>query len=165
MAGPQALDHSRYAKEPLDREALIQAYKAVHGTHDLSREVERLAHSDRVRALTIAVEILHRGASRGWDTFDVMSPLGDVLKQNGRAVLDELETQAKHSVAVRRALWRLRRQTMTMAWDQLEPLVGSTTDYTDLDVPVPPPQKQLDVDERIIEAWFEHEESFGHFQN
>lgn len=163
IAGPDAMDADQYADEPLDREALIEAYRAVFRTHDLGAEVGRLARSDPERALAIVVEIIHRGVGRGWDSFDVLMPLGDLLAGGGRKVIDQVETQARESVAVRRVLWRLEPQTWLPideeVRERIERAAGATTDYTELDVPVPPPQKQLDADERIIEGWFEHEKN------
>lgn len=41
IAGPDAMDPEQYAEEPLDREALIEAYRAVFRTFDRSAEVGR----------------------------------------------------------------------------------------------------------------------------
>jgi hypothetical protein len=86
-----------------------------------------------------------------------MSPLGDVLAKNGTAVLSKVERLARDSVAVRRALWRLKRQGRAQqagadVWPRLETAIGGTTDYTELHTPVPLPQQQLDADEKIIEV-------------
>ncbi|MBV9496182.1 MAG: hypothetical protein JOZ54_18180 [Acidobacteria bacterium] len=117
--------------------------------------------------MNLAVEIIHRGIERGWDTFDVMSPLSDVLASNAEAVVTALESIARESVAVRRVLWRLKRQTRpfigTDAWQRLMTVTGETTDYTELETPVPPPRPQLDADEEIIAAWFVYEENFWSF--
>ncbi len=167
IAGSDATAPAQYEAEPLDREALIEAYRAIFRTQDLSNEVDRLAHSDPERALAIAVEIIHRGAARGWDAFDLMSPLADVISANAAKVIDQVEQQARESVPLRRVLWRLKPQTTPPideeTRERMERAAGDTTDYTELDAPVPPPQTQLDVDERIIAAWFEHEENFWAF--
>ena len=167
IAGPDALDPDQYAEEPLDRDALIDAYRAILRTQDLSGEVDRLARSDPERALAIALEIIHRGVARGWDSFDVMSALRDLLSNNGRRVIEQVEEEAAQSVAVRRVLWRLKRQTFPPIEEEirerLDRAMGDTTDYTELDAPIPPPRTQLDADERIIEGWFENEENFWAF--
>lgn len=165
IAGPDALTAERYGERPFDREALIVAYRAMQRTFVLAREVDRLSRSDAERGLQIAVEIIHRGVARGWIAFDVMSPLGDVLANHGATILVAVESVARESVAVRRVLWRLKRQwsfrnAAIEVQERLEAAAGSTTDYTELDVPSPPAQPQLDADERIIEAWFEYEPNF-----
>lgn len=130
-------------------------------TVDLSAQVGVLARSDPERAPAIVAEIIHRGVRQGLDSFDVMMPLGDLLAGGGPKVIDLVEALAKESVAVRRVLWRLVPQTWMPIDEEVrerfERAAGATTDYTELDEPVPPPQKQLDADERIIEGWFEHE--------
>jgi hypothetical protein len=167
IAGPNATDPEQYTEQPLDREALIDGYRAMHRTHDSSHEVDRLAHSDPERALAIALEIIHRGAARGWDSFDLMSPLADLLATHGDKVIGQIEEQARESVALRRVLWRLKRQRPGQideeVRDRMERAMGATTGYTELDVPSPPAQPQLDADEQIIEGWFEHEKNFWAF--
>lgn len=182
VAGPRALDAERYREKTFDRDALIDAYRAIHRTHSASRAVDRLAQTDPERALVIATEIIHRGVAKGWEIFDLMSPLQDVLAKNGHKVIEQVEELAKVSVAVRRTLWRLRRHMRS--WPipdpedvlqqaapgvdsglhaRLERAAGSTTDYTEQDVDVAPPVRQLDADEEIIEAWFVHEANFWSF--
>ncbi|HEX6083231.1 MAG TPA: hypothetical protein VF266_01820 [Thermoanaerobaculia bacterium] len=181
VAGDDALERERYEERPLDREALIVAYRTVYRTHALYSQVEQLAKSDPHRALAIAVEILHRGIARGWTTFDVQTPFADLISHNGRKVERELVRLARESVAVRRVLWRLKRHLRPWSggddeararsyhavdadvWERLQLARGTTTDYTERDVPPPPPQPQLDADERLIEGWFAYEEHFWAF--
>jgi hypothetical protein len=166
VAGPDALDPSRYEESPFDREALINAYRIIHRTAETVHAFERLIHADPERALTVAVEIIHRGIARGWSSFDVMSPLGDVLDKKGEELVSLVEERAKESVAVRRVLWRLRSQHKPWTAelrDRLQKATGATTDYTDRDVPVPAPQTQLAADERLVGAWFQYEKNFWAF--
>lgn len=181
VAGDDALDQERYEEEPLDREALIVAYRTIHKTQGVHAAVEQLTEADPHRALTIAVEILHRGIARGWTTYDLMMPFADLISKNGRKVEREIVQLAKESVAVRRVLWRLKRHMRPWSggdeeararsyhavdadvWERLQLAAGTTNDYTELDVPPPPQQPQLDADERLIEGWFAYEESFWAF--
>jgi hypothetical protein len=166
---------------PFDREALIAAYRAMHRTHDAAAEVDRLTLSEPEHALAIAVEIIHRGMARGWDSFDVMSPLQSVLVRNSEKAVARVEELAKESVGVRRVLWWLRPQLEPWVgsdggdvqegdfvidadvWERLQRASGTTTDDTDLELPVPPAQRQPDADERLIEGWFENQENFWAF--
>lgn len=169
IAGPKALDSDVYHDKRFDAEELIRAYRAMHRTHASSEDLKRLARSDPHRAFVIAIEIIHRGVARGWESFDVMSPLRDVLSVHAGKVAADVERSAKASIAVRRVLWRLKRQMRRSptsgeeVWDRLEKAAGETTDYTEPEAPIPAPQQQLDADEAIIDAWFEHEESFWAF--
>jgi hypothetical protein len=180
IGGPKAVDPDVYRDKPFDREALIDAYRVIHRTHEMSGAVNRLAQSDPRRALAIVIEIIHRGIARSMEAFDVMSPLGDVISISGDKVVDELEQIARESVAVRRVLWRLQRRfrwstfdndevtggyssVAPDVWERLERVTGQTTDYTDLSETVPRPQKQLDADEAIIEGWFTHDANFWAF--
>lgn len=168
VAGPDALDPEAYEEKPFDREALIRAYLVIHRTQELHQAVTTLARSDPERALTLAVEIIHRGLARGWETLDVMLPLGELLAANGAAVADRVEKLASHSSAVRRVLWRLRRQFYWSAMDaslreRLERAAGETTDYNDPGAVIPEPEQQSGPDERILDAWFVHEKNFWAF--
>lgn len=168
VAGADALDRERYTETPLDREALVVAYLAMQRAHHQAREVDRLRETDPDRALHLAIEIIHRGVARGWDAFDVMTPLGDLIADHGPRIIDQLEEHAKQSVAVRRVLWRLQRHLVHRTVDEdvrerVEVAMGTTTDYTETEVPAPPPQKQLDADERILDAWFAYEGNFWAF--
>jgi len=168
IAGPDAVDPKRYDDKEFDREELIEAYRTLHRTHTLARQPVDLARSNPERALWLAVEIIHRGCARGWSSFDLMSPLDDILVASGPEIIAGLEKVAKESVAVRRVLWRMKRQSVMRrasadVWSRVETAIGSTTDYTESDIAIPPPQQQLEADERIIEAWFENEENFWAF--
>lgn len=178
IAGSKALDAATYAEKPFDREALIAAYQTFCRNQNVAIELQRLAQADPPRALSIAVEIIHRGVARGWSSFDLMDPLREVLTRAGRHVIDEAEELARQSAPVRRVLWRLRRQVRPepdpgkiMApftidphvWERAERAAGATTDYTELDAPVQPPQKQPDVDEQIIQGWFAYQKNFWAF--
>lgn len=169
IAGENALDPAEFTPAPFDREKLIRAYRAMRRTFIGPNEIANMTRADRRRALRIAVEIIHRGAERGWDTFDVHAPLGDVLATAGLKILGDVEEEARRSVAVRRTLWHLRRHlrwretTLHQEWARFERAAGTTTAYTELDVPVPAPQRLSDADEQFIERWFEHEENFWAF--
>lgn len=168
IAGPDALAPERFTERPLDTEALIAAYRASHRSRDAVDELEALMHANPRRALGLAIEIVHRGVARGWDIFDLMSPLQDVIVHGGEPIVARVEEAAKESVPIRRVLWRLKRHLRHREMDgelreRALRAAGATTEYTELDVPPPPPQPQLDADERIIEGWFTHEENFWGF--
>ncbi len=170
VAGPEALDPEAYEEKPFDREALIRAYRVLQRTQELHQAVITMARSDPERALTLAVEIIHRGLARGWKTLDVMFPLGELLAANAAAVADRLEELASRSSAVRRVLWRLQRQLYWSAMDaglreRLERAAGGTTDYNDPDAVIPVPEQQPEPDERLIDAWFVHEKNFWAFSS
>lgn len=87
IAGPRALDGVRYAEKPFDRDALIAGYRTTYRSRPLAHAVGRLARAGDSRALTLAVEIIHRGVARGFDTYDVMSPLADVIAANDPEIM------------------------------------------------------------------------------
>jgi hypothetical protein len=168
IAGPGALEPATYEDKPTDRATLIEAYRALHRTNRAHTVLENFAQTDPQRSLALSIEIIHRGVAKGWAIYDVMSPLGDTIAQHGAAVIDQIEQYARESVAVRRALWRLKRHLRYRDVDpavreRLEHAAGTTTEYTDLDAPVPPAQRQLDADEALLAAWFENEQNFWAF--
>jgi hypothetical protein len=94
-----------------------------------------------------------------------MSPLRDLLRKHGAAVIDRLERAAPDSVLIRRCLWRMRRSQghpPTKAdipadiWQRVVRATQGTTDYNTDDPPVC--ERALPPDaERVVEGWFVYE--------
>jgi hypothetical protein len=133
-----------------------------------AHELREILQADPVDALRLALEIVSRGPLFGFSSFDTFSPLRDVLRTHGSAVIDAVEVAAAESVVVRRCLWRMGRQQghpphetdiPPDLWTRLERAAAGTTDYN-TDNP-PGVARSLPPElERVVEAWFQYEATF-----
>ena len=119
-------------------------------------------------AVRLTLEIVSRGPLFGFSSFDTFSPLRDLLRIHGSAVIETVEAAAAESVLVRRCLWRMGRQQghppretdiAADIWTRLERAAAGTTDYNTDNPPgaAHPLPPELD---RVVEAWFQYEETF-----
>jgi len=171
IGGPKALNPAAYEHREVSREELVAAYLRMHAAHDARSALDSRMKSAADGALTLAVEIIHRGTLRGWESNDLMDPLQELLVSGGDRVMDEVERIARDSMSVRRCLWRIKRsferasraEVRAELLKRIETAAGTTTDYTDDDAPLPEPVEQSALDEELIAGWFEHEENFWAF--
>lgn len=168
IAPPEDLEPGALRPDPLDVPTLVEAYLTGVEHSQQAHELDELIRTEPDEALTLAIEIISRGPLHGLTSFDTMSPLLDLLRRHGDAVIDRLEDAARDSVLVRRCLWRMRRQqgsppsrydVVPEVWERVERAIGGTTDYNSDDPPgeahgLPPEH------ERIVESWFVHEQTF-----
>jgi hypothetical protein len=110
-----------------------------HDTHcDASHRVTDIMRSDPELGLTLALAIVHRGPPNGFDEWDLQSPLLELLRCHGPAVINEVEAAAMGSEALRRLIWGVRRLNSepnrpysigSEVWRRLVHAAGPTTLY------------------------------------
>ena len=172
IVGEEFFDPETWVEKPLDVEALIEAHERMvaHGSDRYL--IDDIIRQDGQRGLRLAVEIIHRGPQYGADSFDTFSPLQALIDAHGTVVIDQVEELARHSVLLRRCLWRMNARerntpphegVMAEVWRRALAAAGETTDFTDDDAPLPAPQMLNAEDERLLEAWFIHEANFWSF--
>ena len=173
IVGEGFFDEEQYRDRPLDVDALIAAHRAMHDAYHDAHAIEQLAKDDPGAALPLIIEIIHRGPARGFSSYDTFSPFRDLLMAHGEAVIDRVETIARQSYLVRRAIWRIEPQQRNApapyrieepVWQRLVAANAGTTDFTDDVEPAPEPQQLSAADERRIDAWFRYEENFWSFE-
>jgi hypothetical protein len=134
----------------------------------LAHTVEDLIRNEPQRALALALELIERAPLHGFTSYDVMSPLLDLLRLHGPAVVDHVEQKAQSSVLLRRVLWRMRPQqcdppgphdVSPPVWMRVVRAAKDTTDYTDDDPPGAKTPLPPDLEE-VAEAWFAYEDTF-----
>jgi hypothetical protein len=173
IAGRDVLDERNYREQPLDIEQLIVGHRRMHEAATDAHRVQRLWDADPERTLPIAIEIIHRGSTHGMDVDRTKVLLQDLLIGHGELVIDRVETIARDSYLVRRALWEMRfRQRATPlpyrindeVWPRVAAATAGTTDWSDDETPSPEPRTLPVEDERLIAAWFEYEQYFWAFE-
>jgi hypothetical protein len=165
---PEDLTPGALRPDPLDVPALVQAYLTMSEHSESAHELDELIRTDPDHALTLALEIISRGPLNGLTSFDTMSPLLDLLRRHGEAIIDRVEDAASESVLVRRCLWRMRRQQsnppskydiVPAVWERVERAIRGTTDYN-TDDPAGSAHSLPPDYERVVESWFVHQETF-----
>lgn len=168
IARPHELELSHYYPPPLDLPRLADTWLqcSIHGPD--AHELRELIRHDPDAAWPVVIEIVNRGPLHGLDAFRTMSPLRDLLRRHGTAVIDRLEEIAADSVLIRRCLWRMKPSQgipptefdiPADVWRRVERATNGTTDYN-TDDPVGREQKLTYDAERVVGAWFAYEAVF-----
>jgi GNAT superfamily N-acetyltransferase len=115
-------------------QAFIENYR-ISGDYD---GVEELIATDPEQALPLVIEIINRGQSYGFGSFELIPPLWYLLMCHGETVIDRIEQEALTSVMLRRCLWRMKRYQKNNppeeriaedVWWRAERAANGTTDY------------------------------------
>ena len=173
IVGPDLFDREYFVEKPLDIAALIQAHETMDNDHGLARAVGSVIERDPDRGLQLAVEIIHRGPFHGLTSFDTFSPLQDLLIRHGAQIIDQVETAARGSYRIRRALWRMvpgqrgrpdQHRIGADVWKRVLAATAGTTEWTDDAEPEPAAKSLGEVDEAMLAAWFEYHKNFWAFE-
>jgi hypothetical protein len=138
MIGPEVLTEGHYAPRyrTLDELATVWVRHDAHCR--ASHRVTDIMRTDPQLGLRVALEIVHRGPLHGFDSGDLCSPLLELLRCHGPAVIAEVETVARGSEPLRRLIWDVRRlnprpdtshSISSEVWSRLMRAAGSTTLY------------------------------------
>jgi hypothetical protein len=163
-----ALAKERFEPRETTDDEIVQAYiKDFRLSADFG-SVEELIDTDPEQALPLVLEIVNRGQSYGFDSFDLLTPLQNLLRHQGEIVIDRIEQEALTSVMLRRCLWRMKRHEKYTSpeyriaedvWRRAERAANGTTDYnSDLPETVLP-NRLSEEGERLLSSWFEHEQT------
>ena len=162
----------RYTPKTHTDEEIVNAYIENHRNSDAINKIESLIVNDPAQALPLVLEIINRGQDYGFSSFDLLSPLQDLLRKNGSVVITQIELEAKSSVMLRRCLWRMKRHEENTSpeyrineqvWQRALEAAGETNDYnSELSKTVI--QNRLDGDgEELLSAWFNYQQTFWSF--
>ena len=156
-----------FPKEPTSDE-IVKAYLENYRHSSGVRELEEIISSQPDRALTLVLEIIGRGQLHAFGSYELISPLWDLLKKQGELVIEGIEQAAITSVMLRRCLWRLKRQQEgtpdeyrinDYVWKRAEKAARNANDYNS-DLPETVQLNRLtNEDEALIESWFDYEQT------
>ena len=163
----RALTRAHYLPRYRSLEELAEIW-LTHHRQKLAHEVRDLIRADPAQGLAVALELIQRAPLYEFTSYDVMDPLLDLLRQHGAEVIEAVEGAAEESIAVRRVLWRMRRQQRTPPgpYDVPEPIwnrvLAAARDTTEYNTEEPPGARSpLPYDlEALIDPWFTYEQTF-----
>jgi hypothetical protein len=111
---------------------------------------------------------VNRGQLYGFGSYDLLSPLWDLLRHQGEGIIGRIEQEAGSSVMLRRCLWRMKRQQRNTpseyaiadeVWRRAERAAGDTNDYnSDLHREVLP-NPLSEEGEELLSSWFASEQT------
>ncbi len=158
LLGPEVFVEAEYGPRCSEPEQLAPMWLDRVRVRGLLPDPERSAHNDPRSRVRFALEVIERGPAFGFDTDDVDGPLLDVFREFGGDVIEEIESAARRSVAVRRVIWNVRRlqySTPAELWARFQAAAAGTT-LCNSDLP-PAEFHRLDQqDEEEIAAWFQY---------
>jgi hypothetical protein len=168
----EALAKERFEARETPDDEIAQAYLDNYRLSADFQRVEELIATEPELAVPLVLEIVNRGQSYGFDSFDLLTPLQDLLRHQGETVIDKVEREALTSVMLRRCLWRIKRHEKNTppeyriaedVWRRAERAANGTTDYnSDLPEDVRP-NRLSEEGERLLSSWFEYEQTFWAF--
>lgn len=138
MLGPEVFSEGYYGPRYRNLDELATVWVQHDAYCDASHRVTDIMRSDAELGLTLALAIVDLGPLYGFDEWDVHSPLLELLRRNGPAVIDRVEAAAQNSVALRRVIWGVRRlnpdpdrpySIASETWIRLMRAAGATTHY------------------------------------
>ena len=163
-----ALEKAHYEPKYRSIPELVEAWITQSLHHQNASRLDELIREGHPRALALSLEVIHRAPLHGFTSFDVLSPLMDLLRKHGAEVIDEVEAAAAASVAVRRVLWRMRPQQgdgsgpnsiPEEVWTRVVRAAGDTTDYNTDDPPGVASALAPD-EEAVVASWFVYNAKF-----
>jgi hypothetical protein len=167
-----ALAKERFESREMTDDEIVQAYIENYRLSGECGIVGELTDTYPEQALPLVLEIVNRGQSYGFGSFELMTPLQDLLRHHGEIVIDRIEQAALTSVMLRRCLWRMKRdekytppeyRIAENVWRRAERAANGTTDYNS-DLPETAlPNRLSEEQERLLSSWFEHEQTFWAF--
>jgi hypothetical protein len=162
----------RYIKRTFTNEEIINAYLENHRQLNEVSRLEFLIANEPEQAWPIVLEIINRGQLYRFDSFDLLSPLRDLLERHLTTVIERLENAAQSSVMLRRCLWRMQRHidkgsaeylAKEQIWQRAFGAAGNTNDYNS-SLPEIVVKNDLTGDgEQLLSAWFTHRQTFWFF--
>jgi len=168
MVGPEVFTQGHYGPRYRDLDELATVWVRHEAHCDASHRVTDIMRSDSELGLRLALEIVRRGPLHSFDDWDVHSPLLELLRCHGPAVINRVEAAARGSEALRRVIWSVRRlnpepdqaySISSKVWHRLTRVTDGTTTYNS-----PRPEgARISVGaeyDELLDRWFVSESSF-----
>jgi len=164
----EALEKERFEEEELADDEIVDGY-LEHYRHIKQRmRIDQLIAEDPELALPLVLEIIHRGQSYDFESFDLFPPLRRLLRLHGEAIIDRVEMEALSSVMLRRCLWQMKSsqeyahpqsRIAEEVWRRVEHAAGETNDYNSALPNEVRPNPLPEEEEKLLASWFAYEQT------
>ena len=164
----EALEKEQFEEEEAMDEEIVDSY-LEHDRYIKQRiRIDQLIADDPERALPLVLEIIHRGQNYNFESYHLFSPLWDLLRRHGEAIIDRIEREALSSVMLRRCLWEMKLSQENAppqfriaeeVWRRVKHAAGGTTDYNSALPSDAAPNPLPEEDEKLLASWFAYEQT------
>ena len=163
--GPEVFAAGRYGPRYRTVDELASVWLRHDAHAHASHRITDIMRSDASLATTLALEIIGRGPLHGFQSWDLNSPLLELVHFHGSDVIARVEAAAAGDEGLRRLIWEARRINRNAhsipsdLWSRLMQAAGATTLYNSS----PPPGRRLSLGpeyDELLDHWFVSQESF-----
>jgi Family of unknown function (DUF6869) len=159
----EALEKERFEEEEVADDEIVDSYLENYRHLRKMIRIDQLITEDPDRALPLVLEIIHRGQDYNFESYDLFSPLWDLLRRHGEAIIDRIEREALSSVMLRRCLWKMKLSQENTPpeyriaeelWRRVKQAAGGTTDYNSRLPEAVQPNRLSEESEELLFSWF-----------
>jgi Family of unknown function (DUF6869) len=159
----EALEKERFEEEEVADDEIVDSYLEHYRHLRKMIRIDQLITKDPDRALPLVLEIIHRGQNYNFESYDLFSPLWDLLRRHGEVIIDRIEREAPSSVMLRRCLWKMKLSQENAPpqyriaeelWRRVKQAAGGTTDYNSKLPEAVQPNQLSEEDEELLSSWF-----------
>src|SRR5215510_4024682 len=134
----EELEKERFEEEELTDDEIVDGYLKNYRYIRQRMRIDQLIAEDPELAFPLVLEIIHRGQSYDFESFDLFPPLRRLLRLHGEAIIDRVEMEALSSVMLRRCLWQMKSsqeydlpqsRIAEEVWRRVKQAAGETNDY------------------------------------
>jgi hypothetical protein len=104
----ETLEKERFEEKEVADDEIVDNYLEHYRHLRKMIRIDQLITKDPDRALLLVLEIIHRGQNYNFESYDLFSPLWDLLRRHGEVIIDRIEREAPSSVMLRRCLWKMK---------------------------------------------------------
>ena len=154
LLGPEVFCEEHYAPREIEPEHLAHAWLRHCRNTDAARWPEELDSEDPQVRLRIALEMIERGPLKGLGPDDLDGLLLDVFKKFRERVIEDVESAARRSAAVRLAIWSARHRSGSVPpelWARFQAAAGDTN-ACNTPMPAGEIHRLTPLEEHVVEA-------------
>jgi len=162
----EALEKERFEEQEVADDEIVDSYLEHYRHLRKHMRIDQLITEEPDRALPLVLEIIHRGQDYDFESYDLFSPLWDLLRRHGEAVIDRIEQESLSSVMLRRCLWKMKLSQENTPpeyriaeelWRRVKQAAGGTADYNSELPEAVQPNQLSEEDEELLSSWFAYE--------
>jgi hypothetical protein len=164
----EALEREQFEEAEAKDDEIVDSYLEHYRYIEQRIRIDQLIADDPDRALPLLLEIIHRGQNYNFESYDLFSPLWDLLRRHGEAIIDRIEREALSSVILRRCLWKMKLwqenappqfRIAEEVWRRVKQAAGETNDYNSALPSEARPNPLPEESEKLLASWFAYKQT------